>query len=382
MDEALGERRAWGGAAPVPGFSSTTPASTVAASTAPATTAAVCAATLFGIRSAFRPGRFHCMSPVHSRDSVRNVALSGTFPGSTTPRGQTLSLGGPEGHRTLWYRANVHEGGPDDSRQRVVNDYFDADGDAWSAFYDGDDPWSRVYRKRRGVAMAMVDRCSSPSAGPVLDVGCGPGLHAVQLARRGFQVTAMDASAEMVRQARRRVGEQSLDDQVQVLRSDTHYLAFAPDSFALVVALGVVPWLHSPARAIGEWARVLRAGGHLVVSADNRFRITEALDPRVSPLLAKARAAGRARRGVPRAHAAFHGHAEFGRLLGSHGFEVLDAPTFGFSPFTVFGRAPFSDAVGQRVDARLQRWADAGVPGIRRSGAQILALARRHGGGA
>lgn len=45
-----------------------------------------------------------------------------------------------------------------------------------------------------------------PSSGTILDAGCGVGRDALYFAQRGYQVTAFDASAEMVARACRRVG--------------------------------------------------------------------------------------------------------------------------------------------------------------------------------
>ncbi|MCB0186742.1 MAG: class I SAM-dependent methyltransferase [Caldilineaceae bacterium] len=39
------------------------------------------------------------------------------------------------------------------------------------------------------------------SGGRILDVGCGTGRHAVELARRGYQVTGLDFSAGMLAEA-------------------------------------------------------------------------------------------------------------------------------------------------------------------------------------
>jgi SAM-dependent methyltransferase len=46
--------------------------------------------------------------------------------------------------------------------------------------------------------------------GPVLDLGCGTGAHAVRLARRGFQVVAMDLSLHGVKAARERFRREGL----------------------------------------------------------------------------------------------------------------------------------------------------------------------------
>jgi len=42
----------------------------------------------------------------------------------------------------------------------------------------------------------------NPSQSHILDVGCGSGRHAVELAQRGFQVTGIDISIGMLREDR------------------------------------------------------------------------------------------------------------------------------------------------------------------------------------
>ena len=49
-----------------------------------------------------------------------------------------------------------------------------------------------------------------PPAGPVLDLGCGTGAHAIRLARRGCDVIAVDLTREGVRSARARFAKEKL----------------------------------------------------------------------------------------------------------------------------------------------------------------------------
>ncbi|MCB0125992.1 MAG: class I SAM-dependent methyltransferase [Caldilineaceae bacterium] len=47
----------------------------------------------------------------------------------------------------------------------------------------------------------MEQELDIASGGRILDVGCGTGRHAVELARRGYQVTGLDFSAGMLAEA-------------------------------------------------------------------------------------------------------------------------------------------------------------------------------------
>jgi len=88
----------------------------------------------------------------------------------------------------------------------------------------------------------------------VLDVGTGTGRAAIALAKRGADVTGVDASAEMLAAAERRARQAGL--QVTFRRDDVHHLAFADRAFDSVVCLRVL--MHTPdwTQSLGELCRV------------------------------------------------------------------------------------------------------------------------------
>lgn len=78
---------------------------------------------------------------------------------------------------------------------------------AWAAFFDG---YAAEYEKhaftkhtRAEVDFLIAELGPRPGAA-ILDVGCGTGRHAIEIARRGFAVTALDISAGMLAEARQR----------------------------------------------------------------------------------------------------------------------------------------------------------------------------------
>ena len=74
-----------------------------------------------------------------------------------------------------------------------------------------------------------------------LDLGCGSGRHAVWLAQRGWQVTAVDFSREALRQARERAAELAVD--VDWIEADL--VGYEPPEAAFELVL--VAYLHVPA---------------------------------------------------------------------------------------------------------------------------------------
>jgi SAM-dependent methyltransferase len=106
----------------------------------------------------------------------------------------------------------------------------------------------------------------------VLDLGCAGGRNTLLLLERGADVTATDGAEAMVARTRDRVaalvGREEAARRVRRSRMDA--LGWAPEaSFDLVVALGIYHNARSGQEwhaALAETARVLRAGGRLLVS--------------------------------------------------------------------------------------------------------------------
>lgn len=92
--------------------------------------------------------------------------------------------------------------------------------------------------------------------GHVLDVATGTGLVAAELLRRGFVVTGVDQSAEMLSRARQRFGTQ-----VELVESSAEALPFANASFDHLSVTYLLRYVADPAATLTELARVVRPGG-------------------------------------------------------------------------------------------------------------------------
>jgi SAM-dependent methyltransferase len=110
---------------------------------------------------------------------------------------------------------------------------------------------------------AMLDLAGPLEGRDVLDVGCGDGAYALAAARAGAHVTGLDRSAAAVGAARARAEGEGLAVDLQV--GDASALSFPAERFDVVLAVTVLCFVESPARAVAEMARVLRPGGVLVV---------------------------------------------------------------------------------------------------------------------
>jgi SAM-dependent methyltransferase len=259
--------------------------------------------------------------------------------------------------------------------QRQVDRWFATHAGDWRDIYARSDIWAVIHQQRLALALQWAAGLGLRPGAPVLDVGCGTGLAATALARQGLHVSAVDSVMAMLELTRQHGGSCHLD----VARSDVHALPFSSDAFALVVALGVLPWLHSPGRALQEMARVTRPGGYVIANVDNYWRLTDLLDPRLNPLLQRPRAALRRALLGPRpgVRDKSHSRREFDALLASVGLQRQASACFGFGPFTLLGRHVLPRRLGLRLHQRLQAAAERGAPVLRATGATYMVLARK-----
>ena len=92
--------------------------------------------------------------------------------------------------------------------------------------------------------------------GHVLDVATGTGLVASELLQRGFEVTGVDQSAEMLARARARFGPR-----IELVESSADALPFPDDAFDHLTVTYLLRYVDDPGATLRELARVVRPGG-------------------------------------------------------------------------------------------------------------------------
>lgn len=252
----------------------------------------------------------------------------------------------------------------------------------WRDVYAQTSVQAHIFRQRHARALSLVTELFLPHRAVVLELGCGAALLSAALGQRGYLVKAIDSSYEMVQLARGCVRSAGVESNVTVTRGDARFLAFPNEAFNLVVALGVIPWLHSPMRAIGEIKRVLRRGGYLILTSDNRGALNRLLDPATNPAVLPLKEGlkfGLQKAGFlhppMRPHTYYTSYVDW--MVGKTGLRKVTGRTFGFGPFTLVGREVLHDSTGLKVDAWLQSFADRDMRIVRSLGQQYMVVAEK-----
>ncbi len=125
-------------------------------------------------------------------------------------------------------------------------------------------------------------KLSGVAGGAALDLGCGPGRHAVALARRGFEVTAVDRTRFLLDKARTRAREAGVE--VEFVEQDMRRFR-RPRAFDLALSMFTAfGYFDDPAEDLQVLQNVqasLRPGGRLVIDVVGkewlaaRFRLTD-----------------------------------------------------------------------------------------------------------
>ncbi len=106
-----------------------------------------------------------------------------------------------------------------------------------------------------------------PPEPQVLDVGCGPGMQTLEVARLcgGGKVTAVDNHAPFLEEVRRRAEKAGLSDRIETVEADMAALPFPEGSFYLVWSEGALYNMGFD-KALVEMRRFLKPGACLAAS--------------------------------------------------------------------------------------------------------------------
>lgn len=115
--------------------------------------------------------------------------------------------------------------------------------------------------KRHGPGKEKLD---------ILDIGTGPGFFPIILSKEGHKVTGVDIAESMVAAAAENL--QNAGVKATLLTMDCQDLSFEDNSFDLVVCRNLTWTLSDPVKAYGQWYRVLRPGGRLLVFDASWYR--------------------------------------------------------------------------------------------------------------
>ena len=135
-------------------------------------------------------------------------------------------------------------------------------GPAYAAVYD----WLYAAKDYQGEAALVRRLCEQYGSFPVrriLDLGCGSGSHAVELAKLGYEVTGVDRSSAMLAEAARRVPAQN----VRLVKSELQELQLGEQFDAVLMMFAVLGYQLTDAdvnRAFSAAHRHLRPGGLLL----------------------------------------------------------------------------------------------------------------------
>jgi ubiquinone/menaquinone biosynthesis C-methylase UbiE len=124
----------------------------------------------------------------------------------------------------------------------------------------------RDYYRYEFLGPAQVALCGDVNGKRLLDVGCGSGYFAREMAERGAEVTAIDISSRMIEHAREAETAARRPIDFVVLDAADIPSRFGPQSFDVVTACLSLQDMPAPAAVIRGIHAVIRPEGRLVAS--------------------------------------------------------------------------------------------------------------------
>jgi 2-polyprenyl-6-hydroxyphenyl methylase/3-demethylubiquinone-9 3-methyltransferase len=119
------------------------------------------------------------------------------------------------------------------------------------------------------LRLEWIDGHAALSGKKVLDVGCGGGILAEAMARRGAQVTGIDLSEKALRVAELHLLESKLPVRYEKAMAE-EYAALHAGTFDVITCMELLEHVPQPESMVAACAKLVRRGGQVFYSTINR----------------------------------------------------------------------------------------------------------------
>ena len=165
------------------------------------------------------------------------------------------------------------------------------------------------------MGQGLIEELNPQAGERILDLGCGTGQLTDLIAERGAEVLGLDASPDMIGQARQNYPRR------QFVLQDATTMQFQGE-FDAVFSNAALHWMPDGSAVAANISRGLRTGGRFVAELGgkgNIGQIESAIRSVLQPYLGE---------GVPRTRTWFPSMGEYGSVLEHNGLEVRSARLF------------------------------------------------------
>lgn len=146
--------------------------------------------------------------------------------------------------------------------------------DIYARFYDSLPKYYHPYQKLVSDVVQTLEN-SIPRGSKILDAGCGTGNFSIELGRKGYNVEGIDFSKAMLERAKNKSKNEGLKN-IEFKEWDIEKgITFHDDeTLDCVLSVHTLYSLLRPELAIGEYSRILKPGGVLIlVEPQHKIRI-------------------------------------------------------------------------------------------------------------
>jgi 2-polyprenyl-6-hydroxyphenyl methylase/3-demethylubiquinone-9 3-methyltransferase len=198
------------------------------------------------------------------------------------------------------------------------------------------------------VRLQYVERAGNLTGLKVLDVGCGGGLLAEAMARKGALVTGLDLADDLLQVAKLHALEASVEVNYVLEAAESHAAAHAGE-YDVVTCMEMLEHVPDPTSVIDALGRLVKPDGHVFVSTLNRTLQAYALAILGAEYVLRLLPTG------THTYDKFIRPSELRQWSREAGLTVIDIAGLDYDPFTRRTRLTMDASVNYLVHLRRQR---------------------------